>query len=452
MLLAIRDRITGIVAWTIVVLISIPFMLWGVQEYFGMGEEQFAVKVNDREVSMREFDRAMAQSRQRLAQSFGGSIPDYFDADAFLREQTLTQLTNRELIVETLEADRYRVPAQLVGDRIMQDPRFQTDGQFNPEIYEADLRQQGVGKQEYEQQKMHELASRQFQRGVQNTAFVPRAELADYARLRYQTRGFEFVRLALSGFRGDLEPPDEEAIAAYYKDNKSEFQTEEKVRARYVELSLQDLADRVTVDEQTLRQQYEDAVANGRYRTDEVREARHILIEVPQDASEEQLEESRQQILELRKRIEQGAEFAEVAREHSDDTGSAEQGGSLGEVRSGDMVKPFEDVLFSLQPDELSEPVKTRFGFHLIKVDNIQPAETEQFDAVRDELAADYRRREAESIFFDRLDILANEAFENSGTLEPAAEAIGTEVRQSDFFTRRQPADAADTSCHPESC
>lgn len=438
MLLAIRERITGFIAWAIVLLISIPFMLWGVNEYFGVGDDRFAVKVDDREVSLREYDRLLSQNRQQLTRSFGGRIPDYFDADSMLRQQTLSQLINRELVLAALEEDRYRIPAQLIAQRITNEQRFRSDGQFDQELYAAELRARGLSREAYEQQQGRELASLQLQRGIQETAIVPRAELAEYAGLHYQKRDFEWVTLELDDFRDDDRAVSEEAIAEYYEAHKAQFQTPEKVRIDYVELSLEKLAAQVPVDDQLLRRLYEEALDTGRYRTEEVRSASHILLKVAPDAPEEEIEEARAEALALRERLLAGEDFAKLAEEFSEDPGSAAQGGSLGEVRPGAMVKPFEDALFSLEPGTVSEPVKTRFGFHLIKVDDVQPPQVQPFEEVRAELEQEYRRREAESVFYDRLDVLANEAFENSDSLAPAAGAIGAEVRQSEYFTRQQ--------------
>jgi peptidyl-prolyl cis-trans isomerase D len=434
MLIALRDRITGIIAWLFVILISIPFMLWGVQEYFGVGESGYAVKVNGEKISNADFDQAMSRNRQALAQSFGGQIPAHFDANSFLRSQTLEELTNRELIGQLIDQHNYRVGATDLAETITQQSIFQTDGRFNSQIYEAELRSRGYSKQAYEQAQQLQLLAGQIQAGIQKTAFAPKQELKSFAMLRYQTRDFDFIRLPADKYKGDIRITDNMANE-YYEEHKDVFMTEEQVSIQYIELDLQAMAKQVPVDEEQLRQTYDDAIAAGRYQSEEIRNARHILIRSDQDATPEQLDEKRVKIEELLARLKQGENFEELAKTASEDPGSAAQGGSLGEVRRGQMVKPFEDALFALPAGQLSEPVKTQFGFHIIKVDSIKPGVVAPFEEVRTALAEEYRTRQAESTFYDKVDMLATVSFENPDNLEASAEAIGASIQQSGLFT-----------------
>lgn len=434
MLIALRDRITGIIAWLFVILISIPFMLWGVQEYFGVGESGYAVMINGEKISNAEFDQAMSRNRQVLMQSFGGQIPAYFDANSFLRSQTLEELTNRELISQLIDKHNYRIGATDLAETITQQSIFQTDGRFNSQIYEAELRSRGYSKQAYEQAHQLQLLAGQIQAGIQQTAFAPKQELKSFATLRFQTRDFDFIRLPADKYKGDIRITDEMANE-YYEENKDAFMTEERISVQYIELDLQEMAKQIPVDEDHLRQLYDDAVATGRYQSEEIRNARHILIRSAQDATPEQVEASRVKIEELLARLKQGEDFEALAKTASEDPGSAAQGGSLGDVRRGQMVKPFEDALFVLPAGQLSEPVKTQFGFHIIKVDSIKPGVVTPFEEVRASLADEYRTRQAEATFYDKVDTLATVSFENPDDLEVSAEAIGAKINESGLFT-----------------
>lgn len=434
MLIALRDRITGIVAWLFVILISIPFMLWGVQEYFGVGESGYAIKVNGEKISNADFDQAMSRNRQALMQSFGGQIPAYFDSNSYLRSQTLDELTNRELIGQLIDKHNYRVGVADLAEMISQQLMFQADGRFNPQIYEAELRSRGYSKQAYEAAHQLQILAGQIQAGIQKTAFVPKQELKSFAVLRYQTRDFDFIRLPAEKYKAGIRITDEQANA-FYEEYKGVFNTEERVSVKYIELDLKEMAKQVPVDEELLRQTYDDALAAGRYQSEEVRNARHILIRSDQDAAPELVEEKRAKIEELLARLKQGEDFDELAKTASEDPGSAAQGGSLGDVRRGQMVKPFEDALFVLPVGQLSEPVKTQFGFHIIKVDSIKPGEVKPFEEVRTALADEYRNRQAETNFYDKVDTLATVSFENPDNLDASAEAIGASVRESGLFT-----------------
>ncbi len=436
MLLALRERISGYIAWFIVILISVPFVLWGIQEYLGLGQDSYALEVNDSKVSLAEFDQILSGNRQMLLRSFGGRVPEYFDAEAFLRKQTLDQLINRELLKSVIAKYNYRVSAGELAGVIMKDSRFLSDGEFNPDIYAAELESRGLSKQFYEQSLADQVLMTQIQQGVQTTAFVSEQELRDLAKLRYQVRDFDHISLPIAAYKDTISVSENE-IQAYYDDNKDELKTEQQISVRYLELSLAELARQIPVSEEVLLEEYEQAIKSGRYQTEEIRDASHILIRVPDDADDAALLKKRIEIEGLLARIRQGEDFNELAKSESDDPGSASQGGALGEVRRGVMVKPFEETLFALEKaGDLSEPVKTRFGFHIIKLNSVKPSELKPFAEVKDALQREYQSKEAETAFYDKVDVLATMSFEHPDDIKVIAEATGLEVKESGLFTR----------------
>lgn len=437
MLIALRERITGFIAWIFVIAITIPFMLWGVQEYFGTGQDGYAVKVNDQEVTLQEFDQAMARNRQNLLQSFNGRAPPTFDLNTFVRQQTLNELVNQEIMDQFIDSGNFRVAPANLAETIAQDPVFQREGRFDSEVYAAELRSRGYSPQAFENAQMQEVLAGQIQAGIQKTAFASKQELERIAKLRYQERDFDFIRLPREKYSAGIKVTDKEA-QAYYDKHKEAFVTDEQVSVDYVEVSLSALAKQVSVDEELLRQLYKEAVDAGQYQTEEIRNASHILISVPSDAEEAVVEEKRKQAEAVLERLKQGEDFAKVAKSESEDSVSAAQGGSLGDVHRGAMVKPFEDALFALEKGELSDVVKTGFGFHVIKVNDIKPAKVKPYEEVRALLERDYRNKQAESAFLDKADMLATLSFENPNDLAGAAEEIGEEVKQSEFFSRRE--------------
>lgn len=446
MLIALRERITGYIAWIFVIAITIPFMLWGVQEYFGTGQDGYAVKVNNEEVTLQEFDQAMTRNRQNLLQSFNGRVPSTFDLNTFVRQQTLNELVNQEIMDQLIDNGNYRVAPAHLAEAIAQDPVFQREGRFDSEMYTAELRSRGYSAQAYENAQMQEVLAGQIQAGIQKTAFASKQELERIAKLRYQERGFDFIRLPREKYSTGIKVTDKEA-QAYYDKHKEAFVTDEQVSVDYVEVSLSELAKQVPVDEELLGQLYKEAVDAGQYQTEEIRNASHILISVPSDAEEAVVEGKRKQAEAVLERLKQGEDFAKVAKSESEDSVSAAQGGSLGDVHRGAMVKPFEDALFALEKGELSDVVKTGFGFHVIKVNDIEPAKVKPYEEVRTLLEQDYRNKQAESVFLDKADMLATLSFENPNDLAGAAEEIGEEVKQSKFFSRTEGTGIAN---HPE--
>ena len=435
MLLAIRERITGYIAWFIVILISVPFVLWGVQEYFGLGQETVAIDVNGSEISMTEYDQTMLRNRQLLLQSFNGQIPEYFDADTMLRERSIEQLISRELLRQQLERYNYRIASADLAQLILDDPRFQSSGEFDNEIYNADLQARGLSPQQFEQSRAQQELLTQLQQGLQNTAFAAKSELQMFAKLKFQTRDFDSLKLAFADYQ-EAVSLDEAAIEAHYAAHPERWLSQERVSVEYIELSLAQLATQISVDDTVLEGLYKDAIAAGRYQTDEIRNASHILINVPATADAEQISAKRQQIEAIHAQLLDGADFAELAKAKSEDPGSAGQGGSLGNVLRGVMVKPFEDALFAMQEGELSEPIQTRFGLHIIKLNKITPGEQRAFADVQQELATDYRNKQAEAVFYDKVDTLATLSFEQPDQLTSAADAIGVAISRSEFFSR----------------
>lgn len=446
MLIALRERITGFIAWIFVIAITIPFVLWGVQQYFRLGKEGYAIKVNGKEISQQDFERAVTRNRQNLLQQFNGRVPPTFDLNEFVRQQTVSQLLNKEVVAQLIEDGNYRIAPANLANEIAQEPAFQRDGHFDPEVYSAELKSRGYSPRAFENAHMQEVLTGQVQAGIEKTAFVSKQELESIAKLRYQERGFDFIRLPREKYAAGVKISDKEA-QAYYDKNKEAFVTDEKLSVDYVELSLSELAKQVPVDEALLKQMYKEAVDAGQYQTEETRDASHILISVPKDAKEAVVEEKRKQAEAILERLKKGEDFAKVAKSESEDTVSAAQGGSLGDVHRGAMVKPFEDALFALKKGELSDIVKTGFGFHIIKVNDITPAKVKPYEEVRASIEQDYRNKQAESVYLDKADTLATLSFENPHDLAGAAEQIGEKLKKSEFFGRTN---GTGIATHPE--
>jgi peptidyl-prolyl cis-trans isomerase D len=433
MLQAIRDKLYRF-AWIFIVAVSIPFVFWGVQDYM-VGGDAYAVKVDGNEVTAGEYERLIDRNRQFLLQSFRGQIPPYFDADGYLREQTLNQLVDRTLIEGMIDKYGYRVAETTLNQRISQDPVFQIDGKYDPRVFQEQLRSQGVSPQEYKDMIGKQLLTDQIRQGLEQSAFALNNELAEYARLRNQVRDFEYVVLPYSVYEKNAKVTEADVVK-YYEDNKANLLTDEKVKIQYIELNLAELADKVVVSEDALRGLYDEGLAAGQYKTEEVRDASHILVRLPDNASAAEVAEKEAKAKSILEKLRRGESFAAVAKTESEDPGSAEQGGSLGEVRHGMMVKPFEDALFSLPVGVLSEPVRTRFGFHIIKVNKVKGAEVQSFAELKSTLEQEYRSKQAETEFYDAVNQLETLSFENPDELETIAETVGVPVKETGFFSR----------------
>jgi peptidyl-prolyl cis-trans isomerase D len=438
MLQSFSDRIRNSkwLGYGIVLAISIPFALWGVQAYFSGAGPEVAATVNGEEIQSGRLEQMVSQRRQMLRERFGGELPSAF-SDRMLREQVLEELITREVLRQRAEDDGFRVGSAMVASQIRQQQFFQRDGQFNRELYRQTLSRAGLSPQQYEGQVREGVRLEQMRSGVADTAFVLDAEARRAARLQLQERRVAVLERSRGAVASEIEVAAEE-IRAYFGNHRDDFRTPHRVRAAYVELDMEALREQVSVPEEEIRSQYESN--RQQYRQAAERRASHVLIEVPSGGGQEAAEQARSKARELYRRItEEGARFEALAREHSDDAGSANQGGDLGFVGRGTMVDPFEEALFALQePGAVSEPVRTQYGYHIIRLEEVREPQPQPFSEVRDEIRRDLATRRAERLFYDRVEVLRNTAYENPGTLEPAADALGLTVEETGWFSRRE--------------
>lgn len=432
MLQAIKERAQGWVAWAIVILISIPFALWGIQSYLGVGSEPVVAKVGGNKITERQLDRNVQRTRMQLRDRMGAAYdPDLFDTTE-MRRQVRERMIRDAVLLDASYDMGLRVSDEAVRAAILTEPAFQSDGVFDKATYERVLRLQGLTPAAYEEQLRQSLLATQLSRAVTASAFTTDAQLAAATRLLRQQRDIAYLTLPSAGFMPDA-PPSDDAIRAYYEANPERFETPERVRLTYILLDAESLGAG-EVSEADLRAAYEQRIDD--FTTPERRGIRHILLTVPTDADDAQAEAVKARAAELKAKLEAGADFAEVAAEHSEDPGSADQGGDLGMVARGIMDPAFEQAAFALQPGVVSEPVRSRFGYHLIEVTEIAGGEPEPFEAVREQLARDLGRGDAEAAYFEIAEQLANLTYESPDSLIPAAETLDLEIQTSDWIER----------------
>jgi peptidyl-prolyl cis-trans isomerase D len=433
MLQNIRDQAQTWVMWTIVILLIIPFAFWGIHEYFSGPSEVVIARVNDREIGLQEFQQAYHQQRVRLQQLLGAR----FDADrideARLKDETLDRLVNDELVLQTAHAGGLRVADEHLVAAIRSVDAFQVGGQFSQEQYERALRSQGFLPGTFEQSFRRSLLNDQLHAGVAGSAIVTGLDLGNVVRLAEQKRSFEYLRLPAAGFASEVNVSDEEG-RAYFEAHAAQYVNPEEVRIEYLELSRKEAAGAEEVTDDEIQRRYEANKAT--FFTPEQRQASHILLSLPADASADAVKAAMDRARDLRARVQPGESFGELAKVESQDPGSAAQGGDLGYFSRGMMVPVFEEAAFGMKEGEISEPVRSDFGVHLIQLTGIRPAAGKPLEAVRDQLRQEIQYEKAEKAYFERAEQLANLTYENPDTLEVAAGALGIAVQASDFFKR----------------
>ena len=274
-----------------------------------------------------------------------------------------------------------------------------------------------------------------MQSAIANSSFVTKEEIHDLAALNEQTRDITVLTFNIEHF-STAEKPTEEETRQYYEANMQRFMVAEKIKVDYLEITSDTLSNNVEVDEDQIKKMYDDYVASISGR--EERKARHILIKTSADNKSASSIAAKEKIESLKQELEQGIDFAELAKKHSQDSGSAVEGGDLGWVALGEMVKPFEQTLFDMKKGDVSEIVETQFGYHLIKLDDVRSEAIEPLENKRYGFEEELKADSVASMFYDLSERLASTAYENPDNLDIAAEELGIKIISSDYFFRNK--------------
>lgn len=433
MMQAIRDRASGFIAWTIIGLICVVLVATGGFEYFNTSPQDAVASVNGEDIALAEFNNSFARQRAAMRARAGGQLdPTLFDQPIF-RRQHLEDMITQELRIQAARDSGLAIPPSRIRDQIANDPSFQVAGGFSPDQYVALLATNNLSPTQYEAQLSEDLLVRELIIGLNTSAFALPSETARAQQLQEQQRSFRYVEFNAADYLAEVSLTDEE-VQAYYDRNPEEFTTPEQVTISYVLLVSDSLAADIEVTESTLQQRYE--AQKNRFQTPERRLTSHILLETDANASADALREVETQAAELAERARGGEDFAALAQEFSDDIGSAELGGDLDWVEKDVMVAAFENALFDMEAGGISDPVKTAFGFHVIYLREIEESRGQTFEEARDELATEYRETEVERLYLEQQDRLYDLAFEDSGSLDGVADALGLTVESAGPFSR----------------
>lgn len=436
MLNFIRERAQGWIAGIIVGLLIIPFALWGINQYFGGGGQAVVANVNGAEIKQQEFKQDFYRQRMRMQQMLGKQ----YDARLFdpqIKKRVINDLVNQQLLLQNADKVGLRVSDETVAATIRSINAFREDGAFSAARYEQQLKSQGESPTVFEHRVKQMTLASQLPDGLASTVLVTDDEIDNVIRLQQQKREFRYFVLPVSKYK-DSSVVDEAAIKSYYEKNLDQYMTPEQVSVQYVELSMADIESNLAKNnpptEKQLREFYESNAS--KYAVPEERKARHILIQVGEGADKATIEAARKKAEDLLAKIKAGASFSELAKKYSDDPGSAQQGGDLGYFARGVMDPAFEKAAFSLKVGEVSEPVRTSFGFHLIKLEAIRESRAKKFEDVRNELVKAYQKDAAERKYYDLAEKLTNLSYETPDSLSEVANQLGLKLKQSSLFTR----------------
>lgn len=413
MLQNIRDNSQGWIAKTIIGVIVALMALTGFDAIFqATTHTNEAAKVNGEEISQNELSQAVDMQRRQLMQQLGKDFDASLLDEKMLRESALKGLIDRKLLLQGAEQSKFAFSEAALDQVILQTPEFQVDGKFSSERFDQVIRQLGYNRMQFRQMLAQEMLIGQLRAGVAGSGFVTDAEVLAFARLEKQTR--DFATLTVKADPAAVKLTDDE-VKAYYDEHAKEFMTPDQVIIDYVELKKSSFFDQVAVKDEDLQAAYHKEIAN----LSEQRRAAHILIEVNDKTTEAQ---AKAKIDEVQARLAKGEKFEALAKEFSQDPGSASNGGDLGYAGPGVYDPAFEKALYSLSKDQVSEPVRTDFGYHLIKLLGVEAPEVPTLASLKDKLTRELKAAQVEQRFVEATKQLEDSAFEASDLAQPAAD------------------------------
>ncbi|QJI29740.1 peptidylprolyl isomerase [Pseudomonas sp. ADAK18] len=414
MLQNIRDNSQGWIAKTIIGIIVALMAFTGIEAIFqaSTNNKQDVAKVNGEEITQNELSQAVDMQRRQLMQQLGKDFDASLLDEKLLREAALKGLIDRKLLLQGAADSKFAFSEAALDQVILQTPEFQVDGQFNAERFDQVIRQLGYSRLQFRQMLTQEMLIGQVRAGIAGSGFVTDAQVLAFARLEKQTRDFATVNIKADPAAVKLT---DDEVKAYYDQHAKEFMTPDQVVIDYLELKKASFFDQVTVKDDELQALYQKETAN----LAEQRRAAHILIEVNDKVNEAQ---AKAKIEEIQARLAKGESFEALAKEFSQDPGSANSGGDLGYAGPGVYDPAFETALYALNKDQVSAPVRTTFGWHLIKLLGVEAPQVPSFASLKDKLTHELKTQQVEQRFVEATKQLEDAAFEASDLAQPASD------------------------------
>jgi peptidyl-prolyl cis-trans isomerase D len=433
MLQNIRDNSQGIIAKIIIGFIIITFSLFGIESIVALGSSDSApATVNGSDIEEVEILRLVEAQKNRFRQQFGDQYDESLFNDGFLRQSALEQLIEQEVAVSQAKELGGYVSTQSIDQAILIAPEFQQDGKFSSDRFRMVLRRSGMTPLGYREILAEQALISQVQLGTGLSDSALPYEIERQLALENEIREFEFVIFNTDQLKQGINVETQE-IEEYYNANNDRFMTEEKVSVSYVVLSKADINADIDVTEEELAQAYDEYVTQQA--EFEERDASHILVEI---TDERTAKEAKALAENVATKAKNGEGFADLAKMYSDDIGSKNVGGALGFNTRGGFVTEFDDALFIMNKGEISAPIETEFGFHVIQLNDIRAPKILSLAEKTDEIKAELKDSQIEALFAEQAEALAAEAFENDSIEDLVDNSnLSLKAQTSELFTRQ---------------
>lgn len=433
MLQSIREKSTSKFFYlTLLILMSGGLVFFGIGDYNFGGAQTFVAKVGDQVISEQDFQTRLDQQRSRMRAMMGESYNARMFENVEFKRQLLDQLIDEALLSQAGVEAGLSISDDKIREEIDKQEMFQVDGKFDKDRYLQLLQSNNLSAKQYDEILRKDMAVRELPSQIVATALVTNKELDAFVKLRDQARDFRYVTVPASPVVAtDIA---EAEVKKYFDSHPQDFASPEQVMVEYVELNGASLASGIVADEKVLLDRYQEQLS--RFGTKEQRLTSHLLVEVASDADAEAQKTAQKRAEGFAAEILAGKTFADIAMNSSDDVGSKEAGGDLGWIEQGTVEPAFEQALFALKPGEISAPVRTDQGYHLIYLREVIPAAIKSFEEVRAQLESEFIEEQRSEKFTDLQDKLFEAAEQSSETLDLVAKAIGNSVQKSQWFSK----------------
>ncbi len=430
-----------VIRWVFIIFLVVPFGLFGIDAYVNsVGAGEAMVSVGNARITQYEYDQALRRQAEIYRQQFRGNFDASLMENPEVKRGVLDQLVAEKLVGIGADRAGVRVPDKALADRIANETFFQEDGKFSPKRYEDIARSQGLTPPGLDERLRQDYRQQQFRNSIVDTAFVPNTTLDNFIRMAEQSREVSVVNFTPDAYLAKVTiAPDQ--VKSYYDSHAAEFTTPERARVEYAELSADTLAAKAEVPADEIKRAYDDGMTRNQWGKAEERRASHVLITVAPDAKEAVRKAAEAKAQAIADRVRKAPKtFGEVAKKESGDPGSAAQNGDLGFFARGAMVKPFEDAVYNAKKGDILGPVASDFGFHVILVTDIKPAQVRSLADATPEIEASLKKQVAARKFAESAEQFSNMVYEQSSSLQPTADALKITVQVSPWLQKGQPA------------
>ncbi|MDB5763738.1 MAG: peptidylprolyl isomerase [Herminiimonas sp.] len=422
--------------FVLLLLIFPSFAFFGLESYTRLRDTDNTVaKVAGQSITQQELDTAQREQMERFRQMFGEQFdPKMFDTPE-ARQGILDNLIAQRALAAEAARNHLSVSDQALQQTILAIPDLSTpDGKFDSERYKALLAVQGLTPAIYEARLRQDLAVQQVNSAIQTTAFAPKSIANRLSDISEQEREVQELPFKASDYASQVKVTDD-MLKDYYNKSGSQFEIPEQVKAEYVVLNNDALAAQTSVSDADIKSYYDQNVK--RYTVDEQRRASHILITVKKDAPAADKAAAKDKAEKLLAQLRKNpGDFARLAKENSQDPGSAERGGDLDFFGKGMMVKPFEDAVYKLKQGEISDLVQSDFGYHIIQLTAVKPASVKPLDEVKGEIAAEIKKQLAVKKYTELAETFSSTVYEQADSLKPVADKLKLKIETASNLTR----------------